>query len=465
MPEAVTAESLSDLNVEPLLLHLLILSDYCGERWTEAAENRNLVYEDILCKVHARNAAKPINGCSWSKDQFFHLMEALGIAAWRGNGRAGTEATFDAVCKRHARHLFKGTSGPQVPDMDSVILQTHARPIDGPDAGFEFIHKSFGEYLVARGLVTAAIRLHKRWTSEANEEEESYFALSWAELVRDAALTPEVIRFLYDETLRRASSSTSNAEDLHLVKRSLERILNWVQQHGFPVHKMEAIGDFRELETCQRCAEASMLAVASAIACASSSKEERVTIEWNADGALRFLERLHATSRGRNNRILSKIDLNGADINGAKLFESDLRGANLNGANLNGANLFDSDLRDADLSGADLIWTDLRGADLGGANLSGANLNGALLKSANLAKCTFAATYARLTDFSLTNLSAAQVNSIFGVKQGFGRTILPEGLEPPDFWHVAQESTEDKVELRQAFNDAARRWRAKQRSD
>ncbi|PTV95556.1 hypothetical protein C8J27_104193 [Rhodobacter aestuarii] len=188
-PKAVTDESLSDLNVEPLLLHLLILSDYCGEQWKEAAENRNLVYEDILAKVYRRNAEKPNNPRAWSEDQFFHLMEALGIAAWRGNGRAGTEATFDAVCKRHARHLFKGASGPQVPDMDSVILQTHARPIDGPDAGFEFIHKSFGEYLVARGLVTAAIRLHKRWTSEANEEEESYFALIWAELVRDAALT------------------------------------------------------------------------------------------------------------------------------------------------------------------------------------------------------------------------------------------------------------------------------------
>ena len=32
LPDAVTHEELSDLNVEPLLVHLLILSDFCGHR-------------------------------------------------------------------------------------------------------------------------------------------------------------------------------------------------------------------------------------------------------------------------------------------------------------------------------------------------------------------------------------------------------------------------------------------------
>ncbi|MFD2175716.1 pentapeptide repeat-containing protein [Rhodobacter lacus] len=521
-PEAITYDDLLDLNAEPLLLHLLIVSDFCGERWREAAENRNLVYEDILRKVYRRDKDQAKPKAAWGEAQFFALLEALGLAAWHGNGRAGKEAAFNDLRDLHARPVFNSAEAtsahgtmPSLPSLESLLLLTNARRAYVSEPGFEFIHKSFGEYLAARGLVSAATRLHKRHAPEGTKDYANSLALNWAELVRDAALTPEVIRFLYDETWRRGSSSKSNAEDLRFVKRTLEYILNWVQQHGFPLHKMEAIDDFRELETCQRCAEASMLAVASAIACASSSPEEHVTIEWNADGAFRFLERLHATYHGRNNRILSKIDLSGANLSGADLGSTEFSGANLSGAdlrraNLIGANLFRADLSEAKLSGANLFradlseaklsganlfrvdfseaklsGADLSGADLSGANLSGADLrradlsgadlsgadlrradlSGADLKSADLANCIFAAMFVRSADFSFTNLSTAQVKSIFGVKQGFGRTILPEGLKPPKLWHVAQKAEEDTAELQQAFYDAAEAWRAKQRNE
>jgi hypothetical protein len=106
-PQAITDDALFDLNVEPLLLHLLILSDYCGPRWKEAAANRNLVYNDILGKIHQRNCKETKPGHNLTRNAFFLLMECLGLAAWRGNLRIGTESAFIEIRDIHARVLKK----------------------------------------------------------------------------------------------------------------------------------------------------------------------------------------------------------------------------------------------------------------------------------------------------------------------------------------------------------------------
>ena len=80
------------LNVEPLLLHLLIIPEFCGDRWEEAAENRNLIYHDILRKVFKRNKDKDLDAYRQLEEKhFFELMEVFGLAAFRGNGRTGEE--------------------------------------------------------------------------------------------------------------------------------------------------------------------------------------------------------------------------------------------------------------------------------------------------------------------------------------------------------------------------------------
>lgn len=122
-PEAVTHEGLSDLNVEPLLLHLLILSDYCGERWEEAAENRNVVYFDILQKIHQRNVDERKAGMHLEEDAYFLLMECLGLAAWHGNLRTGTEASYIALRNHHARKL-KSRGDFKHADLKSIPLWT-----------------------------------------------------------------------------------------------------------------------------------------------------------------------------------------------------------------------------------------------------------------------------------------------------------------------------------------------------
>jgi pentapeptide repeat protein len=114
--------------------------------------------------------------------------------------------------------------------------------------------------------------------------------------------------------------------------------------------------------------------------------------------------------------------INGGPINLAhtRLRSAVLRYATLTGANLEGADLADTDLRDARLERADLSGADLSGAlldrvDFAGATLCGANLCGASLRDAR-------------------NLTKAQLHEA----EGDVHTVLPEHLERPLIWTVAQ---------------------------
>ena len=159
-PPAVTSGAMGELNAEPLLLYLLILSGFAGEDWEKALGNRNVVYEAIFTKVFERNKKrKDFSTAGIEKTDFFGLMECLGLAAWRGNGRTGTDEEFDALRDLHMRHRKKALKDVEAATLRGAAVNFYTRKdLDG-DTGFEFIHLSFGEYLTARGLVNFANRL------------------------------------------------------------------------------------------------------------------------------------------------------------------------------------------------------------------------------------------------------------------------------------------------------------------
>lgn len=119
-------------------------------------------------------------------------------------------------------------------------------------------------------------------------------------------------------------------------------------------------------------------------------------------------------------RQLGPISGGPIDLAHALLREAVLQYATLTGANLEGADLSQTDLRDSRLEGANLFGADLRGAVLERANLDGANLTGTNLRGASL--------------LGARNLTPAQLHEA----EGDATTVLPEGLERPLIWTVAQ---------------------------
>ena len=96
--------------------------------------------------------------------------------------------------------------------------------------------------------------------------------------------------------------------------------------------------------------------------------------------------------------------------------------------------------------------TDLRGANLRTANLIGANL-----EFTNLTDCRTEGMSVFLVDFTKhKNLTQDQVNASFGVKLGWGLTLLPDHLSYPDHWYDDESVAE--ADPQTAFQEFCDTW-------
>ncbi|MBD8890512.1 pentapeptide repeat-containing protein [Roseibium litorale] len=435
-PTALEDRRLDEFTCEPLLFYLLIYSGFAMKGADEGEVNRNSIYREIFRRVHKRDkklkkheAARGIE-----KEDFFLLMECLAMAIWYGGGRTGSDddfnTVFTALAEKTARRRLHGV---QAATLENVAMQFYTRRDVGDDPGFEFIHKSFGEYLIGCALYRYASRL------VTDDRGVDALALDWLKMTGRGVLSLDIIQFLRDEV--RLNQPTDPDEFLS----ELLETLNLAVEKGFPAHELKS-ETWRQAETLQRNAAGSLLAVINAVYLTRRQGADEVVapldICWpEASAARQFLDMLHVTSAyghphgqllsgfcftgviGRqgsrfqcdlSSLRLARVDLQGADLQhadlqqayllrakllGANLQRADLQGADLQranlqqadllrakllGANLQGADLQQAYLQQAYLLGAKLQQADLRGADLLRAKLLGANLQGADLQGADL---------------------------------------------------------------------------------
>ncbi len=446
-PASISDPSMKDLNAEPLLLHLLIVSDYSRGKWKEAAENRNLVYRDIFRKIFQRNRQKELfSARGLSEQDFFLLMECLGIAAWRGNGRTGSADDFRKLRKYHA-NMEKRFGTLESADLQSVALQIHTRRDILSGDGFEFIHKSFGEYLAGRALLTAAKRFARNLMTQDESED---IAPKWCALIGPAEMTNQVLRFLKDEAM--LDLHPGNAEEALVIKKALTEFLSWTLREGMPAHRLDGTLSFRTLEHFQRCGEVALICVLNAVASTLPppgsaqmyGESYRIDIEWPESHrpAAEMLHRIGATTGGAVLGALGRICFLGQDLGAMDLSEANLKYADLSccrlhnvmlvGADLTSALFDEADLHAANLVGAmcndtSFVRAELARANLRGTVLAGANLSGANLEQADVGGYAFTAG-ARIKE--VKNLTQEQLNQL----TGGARVELPAGLRRPRSW-------------------------------
>ena len=196
-PEVLNEAGLNDLTVEPLLLYLLMYSGLAGKDWPEAKENRNRIYEAIFAEVHERDRREKGKIAVDSRKDFFTLMECLGLAAWMGGGRTGSDEDFehirDEIYAPDRRKVFENLDQAALKNV-AVQFYTHHGSREQP--GYAFIHKSFGEYLTARALIKAS----KAWCEEYGKRNKwGSFAEDWLRLTGGQRLTREIGTFMSDE--------------------------------------------------------------------------------------------------------------------------------------------------------------------------------------------------------------------------------------------------------------------------
>lgn len=405
-PPAFSSERLSGITHEPLLCYLLVLSGFATENWQEAAENPNRIYRTLIDSVWERGwgdgaVKRQGPGKTLSKADFNDLMQAIGLAAWQGGDtRVASESAFtSAVETMQVKDAWQNFNQDNGSDVTNLAMNFYLKASETKQRGFEFTHKSFGDYLAARAILDFAEQL-STWINRKVD----HAMTDWVAATGTGTLTLEILTFLRDEVRLRTDpaslDSSKNQQTLVANKRSFERFVSTILADGLPASNSTMI--WRVAEARQRNAEIMAWAVLNSFSlglASIGSDEKYVTVVWpDPNASFHQLLRRISSIRNMGNPALkcfSHILAPESDLFGLSLFGIDLRGAQMNGANFAGCHLIDANFE---------------GANLQGANFQRAMLDRASLKDCSLQKANFIDARLEGVDFTAADLLEISVS-------------------------------------------------------
>ena len=431
LPKELDRDDLLEITAQPLLNYLLALSFCRGKLDFSTGVNLNQIYSDLVEAVYERGYEKGRRHVSvrdLKVEDFFLVLEEIGLAAWHGDGRTTTVSEIE----KHCRDGGLGSQLDAFQDgaklgitrlLAAFFFRQHGERPKG-DPTFVFTHKSFGEYLAARRLVHAMQEIveerQRRIDKGGNKGWSEADALQhWAKWCGPTALSPYIHKFLIAEV------ALVDKEEITKWQEHFTCLFSHLLCHGMPMETL-LLPTFQDALFQSRNAEESLLAALNACARVTQQVSRIVHPTPSAFGTwlkriqgqriaaksvltfdclswldlcnamLHFSDFIFADLKkselkdsfgyriSLEDANLTEAKLNNAHLPKALLHRANLSGANLNEANLREADLKEANLSEADLSGADLKEANLSGANLSGANLSGANLNGTIFGDAKL---------------------------------------------------------------------------------
>ncbi len=410
MPKKLRGEHWVEITRQPLLNYLVALG--LGNNTLKISDKTTLneIYADLFKAVYEREKKRAYSDIDKLEiDTFYQILEEIGLAIWHNAGRVTAIASIEKLCVRseleHHLEVFGGNTKRGVTRLLITFFFRQDRQ-DG-DETFEFTHKSFGEYLVARRLVRMLMRTHKKLLEEnrqhSGDPEESWdereALKQWAELCGPTSMDSDLLKLV------QAEIALSSADDNNYAKcaewqKTLSQLLTYAVRYGMPMHELSPIPDFQTATYYARNTEETLLALL--YSCSKLTNTDSTSnlskIKWISTAAFgNWIARLQGLRPGGEHMLaldcLSYLDLSvhtnqgeadhdgvnleGVNLGGACLAGTNLEKANLIGAYLQGANLENANLRRANLVGANLVKASLANTNLEGATLVGANLKGA----------------------------------------------------------------------------------------
>ncbi|MET3713027.1 hypothetical protein ABIC65_003746 [Sphingomonas trueperi] len=382
VPLALKDDRLSDVTSEPLLCYLLVLSGFAVDNWEVAADNRNIIYQKLIDEVWRRGWGDPSKvknrqgpGRHLQKSSFNALMETIALAAWLGgDARVATEEGFHSALKLTQGEAvweeFKSDGGE---DVTNLAMNFYLKSSEISHKGFEFTHKSFGEYLAARAVLKLAeevIDFVPRHVDLALQ--------MWVKATGTGALTHEVLGYMRDEIRLNVAREQGGYNQVSRLFDRMIVLAGTVIDEGAPVHGL-SIANWRAAAQIQKNAETMIWAVLnSCILCLQK------------EGAARLIEIGFDESESRLKLLLDRVlygedskaailqcfsymsaknsDFFAMDLSGSNFSHSDLRGVNFNGCHLMKSNLSHCDLTEARFQRSSLDECNFRGSNIDGAN-------------------------------------------------------------------------------------------------
>ena len=278
LPDELNRFDLIEITAQPLLNYLLALS-YCRGRLNFSGHvNLNEIYNDLVQAIYERgyeNGRKHESTRSIDVEDFYLILEEIGLAAWHGDGRTTTISEIEHYCRSggFGDKLDAFQDGAKV-GITSLLAafffrQHGSRPKGDPT--FVFTHKSFGEYLAARRIVRAMndiIEEKSRRESIGKSRGRGWSDIEalahWAEICGPTAISENIHSFVESEVLLMSS------EEVEVAQNCLTSLFNHVLRNGMPMEKVATAISFQDCVHQSRNSEEALLATLNACGIAAS---------------------------------------------------------------------------------------------------------------------------------------------------------------------------------------------------
>ncbi len=387
LPKELDRPDLEEVTAQPLLNYLVALSYTRGGLDFTKGVNLNSIYQDLVKAVHERGYEKsrafvPIRSMNFQ--DFFRVLEEIGLAAWHGDGRTTTVKEIENHCSNSGLggllQTFKEGAEAGVTRLLAAFFFRQYGQRQSGDPTFIFTHKSFGEYLTARRIVRAVesiVRESERHADYPDGGWDEKSALKhWVQVCGPSAMSQYLHTFLLNEIELRDAGIQAKWQT-HLAK-----LFSYMLRHGMPMELQPL--SFREAMFQSRNAEESLLVALNA--CARNTKQLS-PIEWPTPTTFgEWFKRIQGQRTGGES-ALAADGLSYLDLSSSILFNGDFYGSNLSSSRISSgtfACFVTASLQNANLQGAFLINANLEGANLEGADLKVAYLDRAHLERAHL---------------------------------------------------------------------------------
>lgn len=315
LPKAFSAQELASITHEPLLSYLLVLAGFSSHNWAQAAENPNRIYATLMNDIYSRGwgeASARVR--SMSSREFNLLMQTIGLAAWLGgDSRVASETSFLQTLEiTRARDAWQSFNDDNGPDVTNLAMNFYLKASDRSGRGFEFTHKSFGEYLAAVAILEVALAI-----PDVPGMRMEYVLQEWIAATGPGRFTTEILEFLRQEVrLRWQEGGSSEKGTLKDMRLSFQRMAGEVLVDGFPIGREK---NWRTMERQQINAEVAVWAIINSVVRAELSSETseivHVEIPELERMGLRSLLQRHAISYGYSSIFTSCLTaLKASDI-------------------------------------------------------------------------------------------------------------------------------------------------------
>ncbi|WP_288999496.1 pentapeptide repeat-containing protein [uncultured Psychrobacter sp.] len=439
LPTILATENLEPITKEPLLNYLLSLSYLRQDIIFTEDTNINQIYADLLDSVHERKytGSRTHTGINnIEKNKFIRILEEIALVVWHESGRT---ASIDMIMERCREVGLANYFDKFKDDAESgvvrLLMAFYFREFDGNqgDKSFEFTHKSFGEYLIARRIMLELeIMLEEvergrnapgcGWTLEAAFEK-------WIRLCGPQSIDGYLSDFLEGEVRIKSETEFGLSKISRYQELTIELLQLAVNGHS-PVKKLN-LATFSEDLTYVRNAEVALLAIHSLCARQTNKIIKSVKYE-NTEIFGKWLNLLDYKLMPKLNHLyLPNIavystfiasDFESSELNNADMLFSELFIANFKNSVLEGANLTETRAESASFENANLKNSELKAANFKGSNFMGANLQNAHIKNtnftnANLENANFEGTNHEEAIFTGANLKGTILENLYTSKE------------------------------------------------